>query len=106
MDEYCAKLGLGDVLEKVPLTNCVPGFYYSLYDGSSPMSLKADIDEINGNILCGPGTTVEIPVVTKPSSAAGFFTIGVLEMPTVYIPGTDFTITGGVEYPFRHRRTR
>ena len=91
-----AKLGLGDVLEKVPLTNCVPGFYYSLYDGSSVTNLKADINENNGNILCGPDTTVTIPVLSQPAPASGFFTIDVLEIPTVYVPGSDHILTGSI----------
>ena len=37
-------------------------------------------------ILCGPNPEVVIPEVRKPSPAAGFFSVGVLEVPSV-IPG-------------------
>ena len=96
----------GTPLKNVPLTNCVPGFYYSLYDGSAVTNVSVDLNEDNRDILCGPGKTVTIPVLSQPSSASGFFAIGVLGVPMVYIPGTDYTITGGVEDPFQHRRTR
>ena len=82
-----AALELGEVLEDVPLTNCVPGFYYSLYDGVSVTNLKANVNAANCNILCGPNTTVVIPVLPKPSSEAGFFSIGVLESPAVMAGG-------------------
>ena len=86
----------GTPLENVLITNCVPGFYYSLYDGSTVTNLKADVNAANGNILCGPDQKVIVPVLPKPSPAAGFFTIGVLEIPTVYIPGSDHIVTGYV----------
>lgn len=70
-------------LENVLLTNCVPGFYYSLYDGPSMTNLRADVKAENGNILCGPDQKVVVPVLSKPSPAAGFFSIGVLETPSV-----------------------
>ena len=73
----------GTPLENVLLTNCVPGFYYSLYDAASVADLKADLDEKNVNILCGPDRRVVIPVLARPSSAAGFFSIGALEAPSV-----------------------
>ena len=86
----------GTPLENVLITNCVPGFYYSLYDGSTVTNLKADVNAANGNILCGPDQKVIVPVLPKPSPAAGFFAIGVLEIPTVYIPGSDHIVTGYV----------
>ena len=42
--------------------------------------------------------TVEVPAPGEQ----GFFIVS----PLFYIPGTDYTITGGVEDPFQHRRTR
>ena len=42
--------------------------------------------------------TVEVPAPGEQ----GFFIVS----PLFYIPGTDYTITGGVEDPFKHRRTR
>ena len=93
-----AMLGLGDALQNLPLTNCVPGFYYSLYDGTTVTNIKTDLYEDNRNILCGPDTTVEIPVLAQPSSASGFFSIGVLEAPVV-IPGEAETSTNWSAIP-------
>ena len=42
--------------------------------------------------------TVEVPAPGEQ----GFFIVS----PLFYIPGTDYTITGGVEDPFKHRHTR
>ena len=95
----------GTPLENVPLTNCVPGFYYSLYDGSAVTNVSVDLNEDNRDILCGPGKTVTIPVLPQPSSASGFFAIGVLEIPMVYVPGEDHVITGlHFEIPKPRRR--
>ena len=64
-----------------------------------------DLNPTNRNILCGPGKTVTIPVLSHPSPASGFFTIGVLEIPMVYIPGSDHVITGlHFEIPKPRRR--
>ena len=42
-------------------------------------------------------------ILTIPAPAdKGFFIVS----PLFYIPGTDYTITGGVEDPFQHRHTR
>ena len=62
---------------------CVPGFYYSVYAGSTVTSLKALAAEKGRNVLCGLGGDVELSGVTKPTDAAGFFTIGVSESPDV-----------------------
>ena len=42
--------------------------------------------------------TVEVPAPGEQ----GFFIVS----PLFYVPGSDYTITGGVEDPFKHRRTR
>ena len=78
----------GDGPISVHLTNCVPGFYYSLYDGAAVTNLKADIRDANCNVLCGAEKTVDLPEVTPPPicTTTGFFTIGVLEVPSV-VPG-------------------
>ncbi len=81
----------GEPLKNVPLTNCVPGFYYSLYDGTAVTNLKADLNSDNCNLLCGPGATVTIPVVPH-NPASGFYSIGVLEAPVV-VPGKTETAT-------------
>ena len=62
---------------------CVPGFYYSVYAGSTVTNLKAVVSDEARNVLCGPGRDVEFSGVVKPSAAAGFFTIGVREAPDV-----------------------
>ena len=90
----------GSPLENVPLTNCVPGFYYSLYDGASVTNLKVNVNPLDCNILCGPGTTVVLPVVPQPAPASGFFSIGVLDVPSV-IPGETETSTNLHAYPPR-----
>ena len=82
----------GDPLKDVPLTNCVPGFYYSLYNGATVTNLRANVNPLDCNILCGPGTTVEIPELPHQAPKAGFFSIGVLEAPSV-IPGETETST-------------
>ena len=78
----------------VPLTNCVPGFYYSLFDGAAVTDLKADIRKANCNVLCGAEKTVYLPEVTPPpgGTVSSFFSIGVLEAPFV-IPGETETST-------------
>ena len=87
-----AARGYGESLTDVPFTNCVPGFYYSLYDGMTVTNIKANINTDDCNILCGPNTTVVIPVLPHPAPASGFFSIGVLETPSV-IPGETETAT-------------
>ena len=61
----------------------VPGFYYSFYSGSSVTNLGALADEKGRNVLCGTDGDVEFEGVVKPSDAAGFFSIGVKEVPGV-----------------------
>ena len=67
----------GVPLTDVPLTNCVPGFYYSLYSGTAITNINANAGESNRNILCGPNTSITIPVFPHPSPSSGFFAIGV-----------------------------
>ena len=75
----------GDNPIPVPLTNCVPGFFYSLYDGASVTNIRATMIEKDLNVLCGADKEVLFPEVTKPIGGlnAGFFSIGVLEAPGV-----------------------
>ena len=96
-----AALELGEVGEAV-VEDCVPGLYYSLYQGSDVMKLKASIQN-NVNVLCGPDMKVTFPEVAKPSVDKGFFTVGVLEAPFI-IPGEDHIITGQVVGPVKPGR--
>ena len=60
----------------VTLVGCEPGFYYTLYGGPE----LADLSTTGAKYwseLCDADGTFAIPVVSKPSEAAGFFTIGV-----------------------------
>jgi len=59
----------------VVLTGCRPGFYYSLYSGTTVTNLTEDAEVENLGVLCGADGVVEFPVVKKPSEAAGFFKI-------------------------------
>ena len=59
----------------VVLTGCRPGFYYSLYSGTTVTNLTEDAEVENLGVLCGADGVVELPVVKKPSEAAGFFKI-------------------------------
>ena len=61
----------------------VPGFYYSFYSGGAVTDLRAVAAEGGRNILCGSNGDVEFSGVTKPSDAAGFFSIGVEVTPGV-----------------------
>ena len=101
-----AALELG-VPTVVTVEGCVPGFYYTLR-GSGSLEGLGGLEglDVYGPELCGAGGEVTFSEVVKPSDEAGFFSIGVLEIPTVYIPGTDYTISGGVVDPFQHRHTR
>ena len=78
------------MLEKVPLTNCVPGFYYSLFDGAAVTNIRAVQIEKDLNVLCGTDKKVVIPEVTKPIGGqnSGFFTIGVQETSDI-APGSE-----------------
>ena len=85
----------------------VPGFYYTIYGGSTVTNIRAFVSETSRNVLCEPNKPVEFSGVVKPSDAAGFFTIGVLEVPTFYIAGEDSSPTGIPPYlpghpPVRH----
>ena len=91
----------------VTVVGCVPGFYYSFYSGSTVTNLRALASEASRNVLCGTDGEVKFSGVTKPSDAAGFFTIGVLEVPTAYVAGEDSSPTGIPPYlpghpPVRH----
>lgn len=68
---------------EVSVSDCIPGFYYTLYDGAAVSDLSADADERNRNVLCGADGGVVFPEVKKPSAAAGFFSIGAKESPGV-----------------------
>ena len=71
-----------DTPTNVEAKSCgVPGFYYTVYAGSTVTNLKALAAEKGRNVLCGPGNDVTFEGVKKPSAAAGFFTIGVSESP-------------------------
>ena len=90
---------------EVTVTNCVPGFYYSLYDGFEVTNVTLDAN--NRDVICGKEETVTFPAVKKPSDAAGFFSIGVLTVPTVYVTGENSSPTGIPPYlpghpPVRH----
>ncbi|MBQ0033630.1 MAG: amidohydrolase family protein, partial [bacterium] len=80
----------GDDPVPVYLTNCVPGFFYSLYDGAAVTNLKATMIGKDLNVLCGMNKEVLFPEVAKPIGGqnSGFFSIGVLEIPGV-MPGSD-----------------
>lgn len=73
-----AALELG-VPTDVTVEGCVPGFYYTIYGGSTATNLKAFVSEKSRNVLCEPGKPVKFSEVVKPSDAAGFFSIGVKE---------------------------
>ena len=87
-----------DGKKNVAVTNCVPGFYYTLYGAAGVRALPlgdvralplGDVralpttETIYGAILCGTDGEVEFDGVTKPSDAAGFFTISVKDTPGV-----------------------
>ena len=57
----------------------IPGFYYSFYSGSVVTEVWAVASEDGRNVLCGTDEEVTFSGVTKPSDAAGFFSIGVKE---------------------------
>ena len=56
-------------------TGCRPGFYYSLYSGTTVTNLTEDAEVENLGVLCGADGVVELPVVKKPSEAAGFYKV-------------------------------
>ena len=61
----------------VTVEGCIPGFYYSIFGGSTATNLRAFVSEASRNVLCEPNKPVTFSEVVKPSDAAGFFTIGV-----------------------------
>ena len=68
-------------------TGCIPGFYYSLYSGTSVTNITADAETENLNVLCGVDGVVEFPKVAKPGEREGFFFVG----PKTY----DAAVPGG-----------
>ena len=90
-----AALKLGDPTN-VSVEGCVPGFYYSLYSGTALTNVKAFASEKSYNVLCKPEEPVTFDEIVKPSDASGYFMIGVLEVPIVYVPGEQLTVTGKV----------
>ena len=74
-----AALEMG-VETNVTVKGCgVPGFYYSFYSGSMVTNLRAVASEKGRNVLCVPDKPGVFSGVTKPSDAAGFFSVGVKE---------------------------
>ena len=67
-----------DGKKDVSVTNCVPGFYYTMR-GSGSLEGLGSLDglDVYGPELSGVSGEVTFPEVQKPSDAAGFFTIGV-----------------------------
>ena len=63
-------------MTNVTLVGCEPGFYYTLYGGPELADLSTTGTKYWSE-LCDADGTFAIPVVAKPSEAAGFFTIGV-----------------------------
>ena len=73
-----------NVETNVTVKDCgVPGFFYSFYSGGTVTNLRAVVDKYGRNVLCGTGGEMTFSGVTKPSDAAGFFSIGVKEAPGV-----------------------
>ena len=65
-----------EVQQDETVTNCVPGFYYTLYGAAGVRALPTT-ETIYGSVLCGTDEEVRFSGVVKPSDAAGFFTTGV-----------------------------
>ena len=61
------------------VTDCVPGFYYTLYDGSEVTDIEVDSNPKNRDIICGTDEKVTFPEVAKPSAEKGFFSVGAQE---------------------------
>ena len=59
-------------------------------------SLKAAEAEKTRNVLCGTDRDVKFEGVVKPSAAAGFFSIGVLEAPKIESGVDQLVVTGKV----------
>ena len=62
----------------VSVTNCVPGFYYTLYGAAGFRALPTTGTKYETK-PCGVAGEVTFPAVKKPSDAAGFFTIDAKE---------------------------
>ena len=71
-----------DGKKNVAVTNCVPGFYYTLYGAAGVRALPMT-GTAYGSVLCGTDRDVEFSGVAKPSAAAGFFTISVKDTPDI-----------------------
>ena len=71
-----------DGKKDVSVTNCVPGFYYTLYGAAGVRALPTTETKY-GPKLSGVSGEVTFPEVVKPSDAAGFFSIGAKETPGV-----------------------
>ena len=67
-----------DGAKTVSVTNCVPGFYYSLHGAAEVRALPTTGMKYETK-PCGVAGEVTFPAVKKPSDAAGFFTIDVKE---------------------------
>ena len=95
-----------DGKKDVKVDGCVPGFYYSLYGAAGVRALSMT-ETVYGPELSGVSGEVTFPEVKKPSDVAGFFTIGVLDAPTVYVAGANHTITATPSvFPPGHHRQR
>ena len=92
-----AALELG-VPTDVTVTNCVPGFYYTLR-GSGSLEGLGGLEglDVYGPELCGAGGEVTFSEVVKPSDAAGFFSIGARAAPVVTGANSDFVANHAVK---------
>ena len=73
------------VPKNVTVEGGIPGFYYTIYGGSTVTNIRAFVSEMSRNVLCEPNRPVEFFGVVKPSDAAGFFSIGVGTIPDVTV---------------------
>ena len=88
--------------------NAIRGFVRA--DGFSAIEIKGDkatLDVVVGRSDSLGASAEWMPVSTNTVEVPapgeqGFFIVS----PLFYVPGTDYTITGGVEDPFQHRHTR
>ena len=91
-----AALEQGETMQVTVLDCGVPGFYYSFYSGSMVTNLRALAAEDGRNVLCAPDKTMKFSGVSKPSDAAGFFSIGVKETPGVMPSDHGIVVPGPV----------
>ena len=84
----------------------VPGFYYTFHSGTAVTNLLPIVSDGGRDVLCGIDEEVTFSGVTKPSDESGFFSVGVLEVPLAYIPGTDYTATGKMPRIPPHPRSK